>query len=41
MTLTVWDWLSGPVLATLVLGLCGWWMAADRKSSSLWAAIRA
>ena len=41
VTLTVWDWLSGPVLATLVLGVCGWWMAADRKSRSLWAAIRA
>jgi ABC-type antimicrobial peptide transport system permease subunit len=40
VTLTVWDWLSSPVLATLVLGICGWWMAADRKSRSLWAAIR-
>jgi ABC-type antimicrobial peptide transport system permease subunit len=41
VTLTMWDWLSGPVLATLVLAVCGWWMAADRKSKSLWAAIRA
>jgi hypothetical protein len=41
VALTVWDWVSGPVLATLVLGICGWWMAADRKSRSLWAAIRA
>ena len=41
VTLTVWDWLSGPALATLVLGVCGWWMAADRKSKNLWAAIRA
>jgi len=41
VTLTLWDWLSGPMLATLVLAVCGWWMAADRKSRSLWAAIRA
>ena len=40
LTVMVWDWLSSPVLATLVLGICGWWMAADRKSRSLWAAIR-
>ena len=39
--LTAWDWLSGPLLATLALGICGWWMAADRKSKGLWAAIRA
>ena len=39
--LTAWDWFSGPLVATLALGICGWWMAADRKSKSLWAAIRA
>jgi MacB-like periplasmic core domain/FtsX-like permease family len=39
-TLTAWDWLSGPLLSTLALGICGWWMAADRRSKSLWAAIR-
>ena len=32
VTLTAWDWLSGPIVATFALGLCGWWMAADRKS---------
>lgn len=41
VTLTVSDWLSGPVVATFALGLCGWLMAADRKTKSLWAAIRA
>jgi ABC-type antimicrobial peptide transport system permease subunit len=41
VTLTGWDWLSGPLVATLALGFCGWWMAADRKAKSLWAAIRA
>jgi ABC-type antimicrobial peptide transport system permease subunit len=41
VTLTAWDWLSGPIVATIALGICGWWMAADRKSKSLWAAIRA
>ncbi len=40
VTLTAWDWLSGPLMATLALGICGWWMAADRRSKSLWAAIR-
>ena len=39
VTLTAWDWLSGPTVASLALGICGWWMAADRKSRSLWAAI--
>jgi ABC-type lipoprotein release transport system permease subunit len=41
VTLTIWDWISGPVVATVALGICGWWMAADRKTRSLWAAIRA
>jgi hypothetical protein len=41
VTLTAWDWLAGPLVAAVALGLCGWWMAADRKSKSLWAAIRA
>ena len=41
VTLTVWDWLSGPLVATVALGVCGWWLAADRKTKSLWAAIRA
>jgi ABC-type antimicrobial peptide transport system permease subunit len=41
VTLTPWDWLSGPLVATTALGICGWWMAADRKAKSLWAAIRA
>jgi ABC-type antimicrobial peptide transport system permease subunit len=41
VTLTIWDWLSGPLVATVALGICGWWMAADRKTRSLWAAIRA
>jgi MacB-like periplasmic core domain/FtsX-like permease family len=40
VTLTAWDWLSGPIVATAALGICGWWMAADRKTKSLWAAIR-
>jgi len=40
VTLTAWDWLSGPIVATVALGICGWWMAADRKAKSLWAAIR-
>jgi hypothetical protein len=39
VTLTAWDWLSGPIVATVALGVCGWWMA-DRKAKSLWAAIR-
>ena len=41
VTLTAWDWLAGPLVAAVALGLCGWWMAADRKAKSLWAAIRA
>jgi FtsX-like permease family/MacB-like periplasmic core domain len=40
VTLTAWDWLSGPIVATVALGICGWWMAADRKTKNLWAAIR-
>jgi ABC-type lipoprotein release transport system permease subunit len=38
--LTAWDWLSGPLAATVALGVCGWWMAADLKARTLWAAIR-
>ena len=38
-TLTAWDWLSGPIIAAVALGSCGWWMA-DRRAKSLWAAIR-
>jgi hypothetical protein len=41
VTLTIWDWLLGPLVATVALGICGWWMAVDRKAKSLWAAIRA
>jgi ABC-type antimicrobial peptide transport system permease subunit len=41
VTLTAWDWLSGPLVAFIALGIFGWWMAADRKSRSLWSAIRA
>jgi len=40
VSLTAWDWLSGPFAATVSLGLCGWWMAADRGARTLWAAIR-
>ncbi|MGB0084900.1 MAG: ABC transporter permease [Rhodomicrobiaceae bacterium] len=41
VSLTVWDWLPGPFLAAFALGVCGWWMAADRKAQSLWSAIKA
>ncbi len=41
VTLTAWDWLSGPLVATVALGICGWWMATDRHAESLWSAIRA
>jgi putative ABC transport system permease protein len=41
ISLTVWDWLCGPIAATLGLGIFGWWMAVDRKTRSLWAAVRA
>lgn len=40
VTLSLWDWLTGPVAAIVTLAGCGWWMAADRKATSLWAAIR-
>ena len=40
VSLTIWDWLPGPLLAALALGVCGWWMAADRKRT-LWSAIKA
>ena len=40
VTLTPADWLSGPFVATVALGACGWWMAADQKARTLWAAIR-
>ncbi len=38
--MSIWDWLSGPVIAIVALGICGWWMEGDRKTKSLWAAIR-
>ncbi|MGD0026473.1 MAG: ABC transporter permease [Xanthobacteraceae bacterium] len=40
VSLTVWDWLSGPITAILALGICGWWMAADPKTQTLWSAIK-
>jgi putative ABC transport system permease protein len=40
VSLTVWDWVAGPIVAIIALGVCGWWMAADRKSRTLWSAIR-
>lgn len=40
VSLSIWDWLCGPIVAILALGMCGWWMAADRKATSLWAAMR-
>lgn len=40
VSLTVWDWVAGPSVAIVALGICGWWMAVDRKSQPLWAAIR-
>ena len=41
VSLTVLDWVSGPIVAILALGVCGWWMAADRKAQTLWTAIKA
>ncbi len=41
VSLSIWDWLTGPIVATVALGICGWWMAADRQAKNLWAAIRA
>jgi hypothetical protein len=39
--LTIWDWLPGPFLAAFALGICGWWMAADFKTRTLWSAFKA
>ena len=41
VSLTIWDWLPGPFIATLALGICGWWMSADRKARTLWSVIKA
>jgi ABC-type antimicrobial peptide transport system permease subunit len=41
VSLTIWDWLPGPFIAALALGICGWWMVSDRKAQSLWSAIKA
>ncbi|HUJ87564.1 MAG TPA: ABC transporter permease [Burkholderiales bacterium] len=41
ITLTTWDWLLAPVSATFALYLCGWWMAGDRKTQTMWSAIKA
>lgn len=41
VSLTIWDWLPGPLIATLALGICGWWMSADLKAQSLWSVIKA
>lgn len=40
ISLTIWDWIAGPIVAILALGICSWWMAADRKAQTLWATIR-
>ena len=40
-SLTIWDWLSGPIVAIVALGICGWWMSGDHKRRTLWSAIRA
>ena len=41
VSLTIWDWLPGPFVAAVALGVCGWWMAGDRRAQSLWSAIKA
>jgi ABC-type antimicrobial peptide transport system permease subunit len=41
VSLTIWDWLSGPFIAALALGIFGWWMSADRKVRTLWSATKA
>ena len=41
VSLTIWDWLSGPIIAIVALGICGWWMSGDAKTQTLWSAIRA
>ena len=41
VALTPWDWLAGPLVATLALAVCGWWLAADRKAKTLWSEIKA
>ena len=40
VSLTIWDWVSGPIVAILALSICGWWMSADRKTQTLWSTIR-
>jgi len=40
VSLTIWDWMSGPIMAVLALGVFGWWLTADRKTQSLWSAMR-
>ena len=40
-SLTIWDWLPGPFITTLALGICGWWMSADLKAQSLWSVLKA
>jgi ABC-type antimicrobial peptide transport system permease subunit len=41
VSLTIWDWLPGPFMIALALGIFGWWMSADRKARSLWSATKA
>ena len=40
VSLTLWDWVVGPIVAIVALAVWGWWLSADRKTRTLWSAIR-
>lgn len=40
VSLTLWDWLPEPFLATLASGLWGWLMSSNLKTRTLWSAMK-
>ena len=41
VSLTLWDWLPAPFIATLASGIWGWLMSSNLKTQTLWSAMKA
>jgi len=41
ISVTMWDWLPAPFIATLASGAWGWWMSSNLKTQTLWSAMKA
>ena len=40
ISITIWDWLPIPFIATLASGTWGWWMSSSFKMQALWFTMK-